>query len=202
MTGHPATKRSVPSARCVGTAGAVRQRWRGRCYRWRRGPSWRDKRRKGGAAMKRILVAYDGGERAQKALGAAMELARPFDAAISVVSVVPQRIGRSPTDPWDDREVHATELLEAKKMLVEAGFEAELIEPAGDPALSIERIADAGGGGTGGGGGWGLPGAKRLLVGPGCEADLIERAGDPALSIERIADAGGFDMVVVGSRGL
>jgi len=95
--------------------------------------------------MKRILVAYDGGEPAQKALRTAMELARPFDAAISVVSVVPQRIGRSPSDPWDDQAVHATELLEAKKLLVDAGFEAELIEPAGDPALSIERIADAGG---------------------------------------------------------
>ncbi len=95
--------------------------------------------------MKRILVAYDGGEPAQKALRAAMELAQPFGAAISVVSVVPQRAGRSPTDPWDDQAVHATELLEAKRMLVEAGFEAELIEPAGDPALSIERIADAGG---------------------------------------------------------
>jgi nucleotide-binding universal stress UspA family protein len=95
--------------------------------------------------MKRILVAYDGGEPAQKALRAAMELARPFDAKISVVSVVPQRAGRSPTDPWDDTEVHATELLEAKKMLQDAGFDAELIEPAGDPALSIERIADAGG---------------------------------------------------------
>ena len=95
--------------------------------------------------MKRILVAYDGGEPAQKALRTAMELARPFDAAISVVSVVPQRIGRSPSDPWDDQAVHATELLEAKKLLVDSGFEAELIEPAGDPALSIERIADAGG---------------------------------------------------------
>jgi nucleotide-binding universal stress UspA family protein len=95
--------------------------------------------------MKRILVAYDGGEPARKALALAMELARPFKAAISVVSVVPQRVGRSPTDPWDDREVHAAELLEAKRALTEAGFEAELIEPAGDPALSIERIADAGG---------------------------------------------------------
>jgi len=95
--------------------------------------------------MKRILVSYDGGEPAQKALRTAMELARPFDAGISVVSVVPQRIGRSPTDPWDDQAVHATELLEAKKMLVDAGFEAELIEPAGDPAVSIESIADAGG---------------------------------------------------------
>jgi nucleotide-binding universal stress UspA family protein len=94
--------------------------------------------------MKRILVAFDGGEPARKALLTAMELARPFDARISVVSVVPQRAGRAPTDPWDDSDVHAAELLEAKKLLVDGGFDAELIEPAGDPALSIERVADAG----------------------------------------------------------
>jgi nucleotide-binding universal stress UspA family protein len=94
--------------------------------------------------MKRILVAYDGGEPAKRALQTAMELARPFGAAVSVVSVVPQHPGRYPSDPWDDAEVHARELLEAKQALIDAGFEAELIEPAGDPALSIERIADAG----------------------------------------------------------
>jgi nucleotide-binding universal stress UspA family protein len=95
--------------------------------------------------MKRILVAYDGGEPAKKALATAIELARPFGASISVVSVVPERVGRLPSDPWDDRDVHMAELLEAKRELAVAGIEAELIEPAGDPALSIERIADAGG---------------------------------------------------------
>ena len=50
--------------------------------------------------------------------------------------------GRAPIDPWDDRTVHAEELLEARKLLREAGIEASLIEPGGDPAKTIERIAD------------------------------------------------------------
>lgn len=95
--------------------------------------------------MKKILVAYDGGEPAKKAIGSAMELAKMFGATISVVSVVPVHPGRSPIDPWDDTTVHAQELLEAKKLLREQGFEAELIEPAGDPARTIERIAEEGG---------------------------------------------------------
>ena len=52
--------------------------------------------------------------------------------------------GRSPIDPWDDRSVHAQELLEARQLLREAGVEAEMIEPAGDPAKEIEKIARAG----------------------------------------------------------
>jgi nucleotide-binding universal stress UspA family protein len=38
--------------------------------------------------------------------------------------------------------VHAEELLEARKVLREAGIEAELLEPAGDPARTIEHMAD------------------------------------------------------------
>ena len=49
--------------------------------------------------MKRILVAYDGGKPARRALDMAIELAERFDALISVVSVVPYRPGRSLSDP-------------------------------------------------------------------------------------------------------
>lgn len=90
--------------------------------------------------MKNILLAYDGGEPAKRALALAIDLTKTFDAKLSVVSVVPMRTGRSPIDPWDDRYVHAQELLEAKQLLEEAGVEAEMIEPAGDPAKEIERI--------------------------------------------------------------
>ena len=95
--------------------------------------------------MKKILVAFDGGEPARRALDTAVELARKFDATIAVVSVVPVHPGRSPIDPWDDTSTHAHELLEARKILREAGFEADLLEPAGDPAKTIERIVDDGG---------------------------------------------------------
>jgi nucleotide-binding universal stress UspA family protein len=47
-------------------------------------------------------------------------------------------------DPWDDRSTHAQQLLEAREILTRSGVEAEMIEPAGDPAKEIEKIAEAG----------------------------------------------------------
>lgn len=94
--------------------------------------------------MKNILVAYDGEAPAKRALDLAIDLAKRYEARISVVSVIPTHPGRSPVDPWDDRDVHARELLEARETLAANGIEAELIEPAGDPAKQIERIAEAG----------------------------------------------------------
>ncbi len=94
--------------------------------------------------MKKILVAFDGGEPARRALDSAAELAKLTGATLSVVSVVPVHPGRAPVDPWDDTAVHAQELLEARKLLAEKGIEAELIEPAGDPAVTIERVAEDG----------------------------------------------------------
>ncbi|MDP2350084.1 MAG: universal stress protein [Chloroflexota bacterium] len=92
--------------------------------------------------MKKILLAYDGGEPANRALDQAIDLAKHFGATVGVISVVPVHPGRTPIDPWDDRTVHAEELLEARKRLREAGIEAELLEPGGDPAKTIERMAD------------------------------------------------------------
>jgi nucleotide-binding universal stress UspA family protein len=94
--------------------------------------------------MKKILVAYDGGEPAHRALDLAAELAGVFDATVSVVSVVPVHPGRFPVDPWDDTSVHAQELLEARRTMRERGIEVELVEPSGDPARTIERIAEEG----------------------------------------------------------
>jgi len=94
--------------------------------------------------MKKILVAYDGGEPAMHALETAAELANLTAASVAVVSVVPLHPGRSPIDPWDDVSVHAQELLEARDFLRAKGIEPELIEPTGDPAVTIERIADEG----------------------------------------------------------
>lgn len=94
--------------------------------------------------MKKILVAFDGGEPARRALETAAELAKLTGATISVVSVVPVHPGRAPIDPWDDTAVHAQELLEARTLLAEKGMEAQLIEPAGDPAVTIERVAEDG----------------------------------------------------------
>ncbi|HEX8941125.1 MAG TPA: universal stress protein [Candidatus Limnocylindrales bacterium] len=95
--------------------------------------------------MDKILVAYDGGEPARRALETAAELAHALGATVSVVSVVPFHPGRTPVDPWDDSTVHAQELIEAKRYLLEQGIEPELIEPVGDPAPTIERIVAEGG---------------------------------------------------------
>lgn len=95
--------------------------------------------------MKKILVAYDGGEPAHRALELAADLAQRFEAKVGVVSVIPVRPSRVPVDPWDDRAVHTTELAEAKAILAKHGIEPLLYEPAGDPAVTIEKIADEGG---------------------------------------------------------
>jgi len=93
--------------------------------------------------MKRILIAYDGGEPGRRALDTAVQLAKPA-AQVTVVSVVPTHPGRVRIDPWDDALVHARELLEAKGFLAEHGIVAEFLEPVGDPAKTIERIAEDG----------------------------------------------------------
>ena len=89
--------------------------------------------------MKKILLAYDGGEPARRALDQTIEFARAMGAEVGVVSVVPVHPGRSPIDPWDDRSVHAEELLEARKLLREAGIEATMIEPGGDDRARRRR---------------------------------------------------------------
>jgi nucleotide-binding universal stress UspA family protein len=95
--------------------------------------------------MKRILVAYDGGEPARRALDTAVALAKQASALVSVISVIPYHPGRAPMDPWDDDKVHAGELEEARGILAQQGIEAELLEPIGDPARTIERVARDGG---------------------------------------------------------
>lgn len=94
--------------------------------------------------MKRILLAYDGTDPSRRALEQAAELASALKAELSVVSVIPARLGPAPLDPWDDREVHDQALLEARKLLTERGIEPRLLEPAGDPARTIEHIAAEG----------------------------------------------------------
>ena len=94
--------------------------------------------------MERILLAYDGGEPARRALEVAAQLALAFRASLSVVSVVPIGPDGRPTEPWDGGEAHARELHEAQRVLAEHGLTVDLLEPLGDPARTIERIAAEG----------------------------------------------------------
>jgi nucleotide-binding universal stress UspA family protein len=94
--------------------------------------------------MKKILIAFDGGEPAHRALERGAELARAFGSDLAVISVTPWRSGRFPTDPWDDAEAHAKALKSADDWLSQRGLSAELFSPAGDPGQTIETVADAG----------------------------------------------------------
>jgi nucleotide-binding universal stress UspA family protein len=93
--------------------------------------------------MKKILVAYDGTEGADRALTTAIDLAKAFQAKVGVVSVIPVHPGRIGIDPWDDRPVHEEQLRRARTTLVQAGIEPTLIEPAGPPAVAIEEEAES-----------------------------------------------------------
>lgn len=95
--------------------------------------------------MKRILVAYDACEAARRALDVAIDLAKRYDAVVSVVSVIPILPGRTPNDPWEETIVHARALDEARAILAEHGIEAQLLAPSGDLARSIESLVEAGG---------------------------------------------------------
>jgi nucleotide-binding universal stress UspA family protein len=95
--------------------------------------------------MQKILLAYDGGDPARRALDMTADLARRYGAPVAVVSVTPVHAGRAPIDPWDDRPVHLDELHEAQQLLRDQGIEPQLLAPAGDPARTIEQIAAEGG---------------------------------------------------------
>ncbi len=92
----------------------------------------------------KILLAYDGGEPAERALTAAAKIVKAMGGTIDVVSVIPFHPGRTPVDPWDDRAVHDTELREARERLAGLGIDCQVIEPSGDPAVEIERTAKTG----------------------------------------------------------
>jgi nucleotide-binding universal stress UspA family protein len=115
--------------------------------------------------MKKILVAYDGSEPAKRALAEAAELVTAMGGTVTVVSVVPVHPGRAPVDPWDDRPVHDVQLAEAKTILAARHVAWEVLEPAGDPAKTIETIAEEGGYDTVILGSRGLGTAERVLQG-------------------------------------
>lgn len=95
--------------------------------------------------MNKILVAYEGGGPGRRALALAAKLATAFGSRVDVVSVVPEGFGRVDGAREEPAIVHARELVEARALLHEEGIDAGLIEPAGEPARTIERLAAEGG---------------------------------------------------------
>jgi len=94
--------------------------------------------------MNKILVAYDGGEPGRRALALTAKLAHAFGSRVDVVSVVPEGFGRVEGAAEEPAIVHARELVEARGVLRDLGIDAGLIEPAGHPAETIERLAAEG----------------------------------------------------------
>ena len=94
--------------------------------------------------VRRILIAYDGGEPARIALDLGIELARGLGAEVGIVSVV-SGDGLAPDDPWSETSEHAAELHEARLRAEAAGLSAATHEPTGAPGpLIVEVGADFG----------------------------------------------------------
>jgi nucleotide-binding universal stress UspA family protein len=92
-----------------------------------------------------IVVAYDDGEQAQRALRRAASLAKAFGAPLVVMTVAPVTTpagGRSiGADPVETDAVHRAELATAREYLHGESLEAEYVEALGHPADSIVEAA-------------------------------------------------------------
>ena len=98
--------------------------------------------------MKTIVVGYDDGEPAKRALERAAQLAKAFDASLVVTSVAPVHIPighgtTGPLDPTDSPEMHAEDLKAAAVVLEGLGVEAEYVTAIGEPADTIVELAGA-----------------------------------------------------------
>jgi len=96
--------------------------------------------------MKTIVLGYDDGGPAKRALARTAELADAFDASVVVVSVAPVLVGAGhgtgPIDPVDSPELHREQLDHAKAELRKSGIAAAYQLAIGDPADAILDVAD------------------------------------------------------------
>lgn len=97
--------------------------------------------------LKTIVVGYDDGEPARRALDRAAEIAEKFGASLVVTSVTPTLpgVGRSagPTDPADSFERHKDELKSARDHLAGRNVEARYQPAVGEPADTIVELANS-----------------------------------------------------------
>jgi nucleotide-binding universal stress UspA family protein len=97
--------------------------------------------------LKTIVVGYDDGEPARRALDRAADIAERFGASLVVTSVTPIlhdaiRSG-GPTDPGDSFEHHKDELKAARDHLSGRNVEARYQPAVGEPADTIVELADS-----------------------------------------------------------
>ncbi len=94
--------------------------------------------------MKHIIVGYDETPAADHALERAAELAKKFEAKVTVASIAPVLHGRGvgPIDPVDPPARRELQLRHAKDKLAELGIQAETVNGLGDPARALVTIAE------------------------------------------------------------
>jgi nucleotide-binding universal stress UspA family protein len=96
--------------------------------------------------MQTIVVGYDEGDPAKRALARAAELAKVSGGKLVVTSVaralVPAAHGLGPVDPVDPLEDHDDQLRRAAAALAEQGVTAEYRTGLGDPGHEIVRLAE------------------------------------------------------------
>ena len=137
--------------------------------------------------MKAIVVGYDGGEPAKRALERSAELAEAFDAKLVVTSVAPVMIstGRGAAgaiDPTDSPEDHERELHEAHEYLSGRKVTAEYQPAVGDPGDSIVQVAEH-------------VGADLIVVGTG-EKNVVRRVLGRSVS-DSVAHHATCDVLIV-----
>src|SRR3972149_7769778 len=94
--------------------------------------------------MNHIIVGYDQTPAADRALERAAELAKRFEAKVTVASTAPVLHGRGvgPIDPVDPPARHELQLRHAKDKLAELGIQAETVNGLGDPARALVTLAE------------------------------------------------------------
>ena len=155
--------------------------------------------KEGATMIKRVLVALDGSDHANRAMDLACEMASRFDAELIAVHVIPDK-----------------SISQAERRMAEAELESEgakdfnvtsLLGAGGDARLESQRLAEKAAE---------TEGRLRWAVGKWLMSDAqarakekavqkvrtITRAGDPAKEILSVAGEEHADIIIMGRRGL
>jgi len=94
--------------------------------------------------MKHIIVGYDETPAADHALERAAELAKRFEAKVTVASIAPvvRALRSGPIDPVDPPARHEEQLRHAAEKLSAMGIAADLVIGVGDAAQTIVEVAE------------------------------------------------------------
>jgi nucleotide-binding universal stress UspA family protein len=135
--------------------------------------------------MKTIVVGYDGGDAAERALRRATEIAEAFSARLVIVSVSAWAHAPAPVSPLEPTGEPVPPMVAGP---VAPGGMVPLPEPA-PAAPEPEELARRQ-----------LERARMSLAGHKLETEYVVELGDPAERLLEIAHQRDADLIVVGSR--